>query len=150
MKKITIYPDARALAILGATAPTLNQSVECWAEVVSRATAANAQELYPAEWSYLADMLNGTMVDPGFGNPGEILAADVEDADTFDGLGAKWFGDNAPFAVPDLVAKLRALDYPRAWALVLSVQFFWANPDLSIDLEWWTLPFRLKWQRRDS
>jgi hypothetical protein len=40
-KRYSIYPSPKAIQVLGASSPSLNQAIECWAGVVARATAEN-------------------------------------------------------------------------------------------------------------
>lgn len=143
LKKLTVYPAPRSLEILGATAPALNQAIDCWAELMAQASADNAETFRREEWNYLADLLNGTLHEPGFGTPGTIYAMEAADGHRLDRLGDKWFGDNGDAEVSDLVLKLERLDYAHCWAMLSAVQFFWT--DLEIDHqtdEWWTLSFR--------
>lgn len=142
-KKLTVYPSLRALEILGQSAPALNQGLDCWAQVIAEASADNSKLLVAAEWAALADVLNGTLHEPGISNAGEMLAASVEDGDRFDGLGEKWFGKDAAKKVPALGEKLRGLDYAHAWAVIVAVQFFWHNHEtISVNETWWTVAFR--------
>ncbi len=141
-KTLTVYPSPRVLAVLGTGAPTLNQALECWAITIARATAENASLLSRPEWNYLADCGNGTIWDPGFQEPGRLLAAQVEDAARLDGLGEKWL--ERPSDVTALAEKLAGLSYSEAWGVIVAVEFFWENCDriaLSKD-EWWTTTFR--------
>ena len=77
MKKLTVYPDPRALAVLGTSAPALNQALECWANVMAKATLDNSKSLGKEEWGLLADIINGTLHEPIWGNPGELLAGAI-------------------------------------------------------------------------
>lgn len=145
MKKLTVYPGPRALAVLGQSAPMLNQALECWAAVIARASADNSKIFDAAEWKYIADLLNGTLHEPEIGNPGELLASSVEDGAALDGLGEKWFAKTPAARVQVLAEKVRGLDYAHAWAAIVAVQWFWENSDsVSVDAPWWTLAFRRK------
>lgn len=141
-KRITVYPSPRAGEILGTSAPRLNAAIDCWAEAIARATAQNAALFDRTEWMYLADLLRGVILEPGFGTPGAILADDARDGAAHDGLGRKWFGETADRDVAALAAKLEDLDYTRAWAVVLSVQHFWASSDDERAGQWWTIAAR--------
>lgn len=49
--------------------------------------------------------------------------------------------------------KLRDLDYEHAWAVIVTVQWFWEHHDEGIDIgknPWWTLGFRRQWHRQQS
>lgn len=143
-KRTTVYPSERAMEIIGIGASKLNQALECWAETIAQASADNAKTFRKEEWLYLADLLNGTMAEPQIGSAGQMLAFEVTDGHELDGLGGKWFGDNADQEVQDLVTKLNTTDYAHAWALIMAIQFFWDNCQqikLTED-QWWTIPFR--------
>lgn len=144
---LSVYPHLRALQVLGRSAAGLNQALECWADLVGRATDRNAERFGPEEWCYLADCGNGTLWEPAFANPGALLAHQVRDADAFEGLGAKWL--RGPAEVSALAEKLAGLGYAEAWAVILAVQFFWDHHE-AIDVqgqEWWTLRFRAERDR---
>lgn len=165
-KKLTVYPDPSALAIVGDTTPALNQAVECWARVIAEATHANATAFSRPEWNFLADCCNGLILDTGVGNPAVYLYAEAEDGHRLNRTGDKWFGGDgadlegslkrlgagkatkgtrtADAAVAGLVKRLQQLDYVHAWAMLMAIQFFWDHPS-DIDHQehdWWTLPFR--------
>jgi hypothetical protein len=146
-KLLTLYPNVRALQVLGTTAGHLNQSLECWANLVARAGVENARRFLPDEWLYLADCCNGTVWEPDFSDPGRLLAEQVREADHFDALGARWL--TGPADVPELAEKLSGLNYAQAWAVIIAVQFFWDNRDeINVPAdEWWTVPYRLAFMR---
>ncbi len=166
-KKLTVYPSARTREILGDSATYLNQALECWADLIARATADNAESFAPLEWAIIADVCNGTLWEPGVGNPGIMLAAEVEDGHRLDGTGYKWLGDEGTelagsldrigagkstkamravdAQVASLVKRLAALDYVHGWAVIVAVQWFWGHCELDIDARtdaWWSIPFR--------
>lgn len=145
MKKLTVYPDPRALAVLGASAPALNQALECWANVMARATLDNSKSFGKEEWLLLADVNNGTLHEPIWGNPGELLASAIVEGQALEGAPAKRQGTAARLA-----EKLRKLDYAHAWAIIIVGQWFWDHHE-SIDIQkdpWWTLAFRKKFQEQ--
>lgn len=173
-RKYTVYPDQRAVEVLGASTQSLNQALECWADAIARASADNAQALAREEWNLLADVCNGTLWEPASGSPGVLLAASVEDAHRLDGTGYKWLADEgvelagslervgagkptkatreADARVADLVKRLAALDYAHAWAAILAVQFFWEHPqeiDHAAD-PWWTTAFRRRMAQKKA
>ncbi len=143
MKKLTVYPDPRALAVLGTSAPALNQALECWANVMAKATLDNSKSFGKEEWGLLADVNNGTLHEPIWGNPGELLASAIVQAQALEGAPAKRQGTAAKLA-----DKLRKLDYAHAWGIIIVVQWFWDNHE-KIDIQkdpWWMLAFRKKFQ----
>ncbi len=178
--RYSIYPNPKAIEIVGSTSPALNQAVECWAAQLARATARNADEFTQNdrmfkdamnqvpwglnEWSLLATALKGVRVDPDFGNPSALLAAAVEDAHVLDHAGWKAYdhasGDASVIKPQDIEAevrklaeKLRQLTYDRAWAIIVVVQWFWEHHQEGIDMEkeaWWTLTFRREWSQKHS
>src|SRR6266404_4533888 len=58
-KTLTVYPTARALSVLGTGTPGLNQALECWADLIARASVENSKRFRSEEWQYLADCANG-------------------------------------------------------------------------------------------
>ena len=145
MKKLTVYPDPRALAVLGTSAPALNQALECWANVMAKATLDNSKSFGKEEWGLLADIINGTLHEPIWGNPGELLAGAIVEAQALEGAPA-----NRQGAAARLADKLRKLDYAHAWAIIIVGQWFWDHHE-EIDVQkdpWWTLAFRKKFQEQ--
>lgn len=134
-KRLTVYPDPRALVVLGQSAPTLNRALESWARVVGEAT--EELKLSRSQWNYLADCLNGHVFDSLTG-PG-ALGAEVRDAERYDGFGEKW--DVDAVALAEITT---ALSWEATAAVIAAVQFFWEHYQ-TIDPrkdEWWTLRFR--------
>jgi hypothetical protein len=105
--------------------------------------------------------------EPQVGNPGVLIAANVEDGHRLDGAGYRWLSDgetdlagslakvgagkptkamrDIDERVADLVRRVAALDYAHAWAMIVSVQFFWNHTELEIDPRndsWWTPGYR--------
>jgi hypothetical protein len=162
-KRYSVYPAPRAIEILGASAPELNQALECWAALLARAIADNSKVFRgPSdsismlnEWGVLAEVLKGMRFDPEFAHPKELLATAVEDAHRLENIGSRWcqaFSGSRDEAVGKLVEKLRKLDYPHAWAIIVAVQWFWEHHE-AIDMKkdpWWTLAFRRKWNQEHS
>src|SRR5262245_60026724 len=103
--RYSVYPAPKATEVLGDSAPALNQAIECWASLVTRATADNAKKFakqdqpdmfgqsgHPMhDWAFMAEALKDVRIDPDFPNPSAILATAVEDANRLHDLGAKWF-----------------------------------------------------------
>src|SRR5262249_48968706 len=109
--RYSVYPSPKAVEVVGNAAPALNQAIECWAAVLTRATADNHRKFCEAdpvdmhflklsyamnEWSLIAQSIKGMRFDPEFANPGQVLATAVEDAHRLDYLGSKClnWGDN--------------------------------------------------------
>ncbi len=89
----------------------------------------------PAEWMYMADSLNGTMVTTDFRCLPMALVAGIEDSDTYDALGAKWEVD-----VPSLTEKVKKLTAAQVDAVFTRVEAFveafWDSEEK--DLEEWS------------
>jgi hypothetical protein len=162
--RYSVYPAHKAIEVVGNSAPALNQTIECWAALLARATADNARTfcwneegvavgqltkkwedmhiLHP--WGVLAEALKNMRFDPDFANPGELLATAVEDAHRMEDVPEKWFssefdGDEyargIEFAVNELVKQLRRLDYVHAWGVIVAVQWLWEHHDEGIDIK---------------
>jgi len=71
------------------------------------------------EWMYLRDMLNGSLATPQISYK-TYLTAQVEDADTYDGLGEKWKVDAAALA-----EKINNLTEFQAYTVVKMVDAWW-------------------------
>jgi hypothetical protein len=176
--RYSIYPAPKAVEIVGNTSPALNQAIECWAALLVRAIADNSRQFEEAdyvdmdftnkwwqmkEWSLLAEALKGLHVDPEFANPGQLLATAVEDAHRLEYIGSECLNwgecdstiikeKHIDAEVKKTVEKLRNLDYVHAWAVIVTVQWFWDHHegiDLKNDL-WWTLAFRRQWRQKHS
>jgi hypothetical protein len=177
--RYSVYPAPKATEILGNTAPALNQAIECWAALVTRAMADNARRFSSQEspdlfgqtghalhdWAFLAEGLKEVRVDSDFPNPSAILASALEDANRLHDLGAKWFYaehlEDKPQEyirlretdIETVIEDVRKLDYPHAWALVLAVGWYWQHADDGVDLckdSWWSLGFRREWSSKSK
>ena len=74
----------------------------------------------PAEWCYMADSLNGTIITPEFRcNTGGLIAS-VEDSNDFDNLAEKWKVD-----VDALIEKIKKLTGAQVDAVYSRVENFW-------------------------
>lgn len=82
------------------------------------------------EWKYLADSLNGTMVEGDFRYLKGALVASVEDSATYDSLDQKWGVD-----VNALSDKINGLSSSAIEAIYRRVENYWKNSPLTID-EW--------------
>jgi hypothetical protein len=174
-KRYMVYPAPKAVEVVGDSTPALNQAIECWGAVLARAIADNSDiflkshfedlgdgkidEHYVHDWGVLADALKGVRVDPDFGNPAYLLSSAVEDAHRLNKVGFRWLEPNLDFdgtrevdpAIYELVEKLKNLDYVHAWAIIVTVQWFWEQCEQGMDIRndaWWTLPFRRQWQQK--
>ena len=84
----------------------------------------------PAEWMYMADSLNGTMVTTDFRCLPMALVAGIEDSDIYDALGAKWEVD-----VPSLTEKVKKLTAAQIDAVFTRVEAFWDSEEKDLN-EW--------------
>lgn len=84
----------------------------------------------PAEWMYMADSLNGTMVTTDFRCLPMALVAGIEDSDIYDALGAKWEVD-----VPSLTEKVEKLTAAQVDAVFTRVEAFWDSEEKDLN-EW--------------
>ncbi|HEV2970059.1 MAG TPA: hypothetical protein VGY55_08715 [Pirellulales bacterium] len=171
--RYSVYPAPKAIEIVGNSAPALNQAVECWAALLSRAMADNARTFSESysdfigdrvlehrlhDWALLATVVRGKRFDPDFANPGELLATAVEDTHRLESAGDEWyFGESESkdreAAVGSLAESLRKLDYAHAWGVIAVIQWFWEQRDAGIDIKkdpWWTLAFRRRWHRNPA
>jgi hypothetical protein len=85
----------------------------------------------PAEWSFLADSLNGTAILDDFRFSPSALVAHNQDAQLYDGTASKWSINL--YAFNDKCASLTAT---QVEALYRRVERFWANCN-NIKLEEW-------------
>jgi hypothetical protein len=170
--RFLVYAASKAVEVVGCSAPALNRALECWAALLTRSTADNCKAFSPAiddvrakapcpslhEWALLAVALKSKHFDPEFADPGAILAAALEDAHRLENAANKYYfrptGEyeqkEVDSAVADLGKKLRDLDYPHAWALIIAVDWFWEHSE-ETDIEkdaWWTLSYRRQWYQK--
>lgn len=178
--RFSVYPAPKAIQILGNTAPALNQAIECWAALLARCTADNGRTFHGYlttengdvieslhEWNVLSEVLKDTTVNPEFQSPGSILASAVEDAYRLENIRGACFLDDeddhpkesrvypgwkTDAALAKLVDKLRGLDYPHAWAVIVAVQWYWAHQEQPLNdrNQWWTLAFRREWAQEEA
>ena len=172
--RYSVYPSPKAVEVVGASAPTLNQAIECWAALLARATADNARTFSASysdwqidvlyehclhDWALLATVLRDIRFDADFANPAELLATAVEDAHRLESIGDEWYiadeseRKDRDAAVGRLAKELRKLLYTHAWAVIVAVQWFWEHHDEGPDIkkdQWWTLGFRRQWHRKQS
>ncbi|QNB44861.1 hypothetical protein BR63_00045 [Thermanaerosceptrum fracticalcis] len=74
------------------------------------------------ELSYIYDMLNSSLILADQFPVKNLLAAQVEDADKYEGLGAKW-----EVSAPDLAKKISELTEFQAYTLAKMSDEFWAK-----------------------
>jgi hypothetical protein len=174
-----VYPSRRAIEILGGNSPALNQALECWAGQLARAISDNAKKFSQAweedfgtvihiqplhQWAILAESLKGKKFDSDYPRPGELVAAAVEDAERYESIRVKHslnpfdYGCDEGKKAADsawtkdldaLCTELRRLDFVHAWALISTIDWYWANHS-KIDPkkdQWWQLWYRLALER---
>lgn len=87
------------------------------------------KKLEPAEWSFLADTLNGHIADDSTRYSAEMLVALCEDSERYDGTAQKWSVD-----INALTSKIRALTSAQVDAVYRRVETFW---NTEANLETW-------------
>jgi hypothetical protein len=147
-KVLTVYPDPLGLAIVGGNAPAINRAVECWARKLREIEPT--VDLSRQEWNFLADVLNGTMSDNAWN--GSWLAQEAHDAQSLNGTGDRWFGEDGQRGSGDeaaraLVEKLAAMSWDQAQYVLAATAFFWSKAGIDVinhdQHEWWTIRFRI-------
>ena len=83
------------------------------------------------EWKYIADSLNGVIIDGDFRYISSALVANIEDADKYEMLGSKWNVD-----VKKLCDKISRLSCSSIDAIYRRAEAFWN--DSLIDMEEWS------------
>jgi len=140
---LTVYPHPRARSLVAWSSPAANRALERWGDLLMRADLA---ALSPKDWRYLADSLNGMIVDAQWDR--ESLDLQVADSDRLDGLGSKWYGARgAKRGVAALRAKIGKLSRVDVLALATAVEWFWDRHEEIADVRaaaWWTPEFRLQ------
>ncbi len=119
-----IISEAKRAAEAGVSPYQISESL-AELQMIRRRSQAELKGLFtPAEWSYMADSLNGTMVTLEFRcSPGALIAG-VEDSDIYDGLGAKWEVD-----VKALCGKIEKLTGAQVDAVFTRIETFWNNEE---------------------
>lgn len=86
----------------------------------------------PAEWMYIVDALNGTIIsDDSLRYSASVLATSMQEANTYENLGAKWSVD-----VPAMVDKILSLTHSQVDALYWRIEKFWDNAEKIDTSEW--------------
>lgn len=134
IKNATIRLPEELINWLTRDGKSINQAVIECAEFLRRIRQVSMGEIKgvftPNEWKFLADSLNGTVVDEVFRCNVGALVAHCEDADQYDFMGQKW---NVDMEV--LKQKIRKLAGANIDAIYARVEEFWAKPETDID-EW--------------
>jgi len=77
----------------------------------------------------LVDAYNGTLLTKSLQHRSEMIAAQIEDAETYDGTLSKWFGYKVTKdQVDDLSEKIRRLSDLQAFFLQEELYRFWNGP----------------------
>lgn len=82
----------------------------------------------PAEWSFFADSLNGTMTTDAFRCNAGALAYHCLYAEELDGTGQKWEID-----IEKLVSKVAKLTAAQVEALYFRVESFWEDDNRNLE-----------------
>lgn len=125
-----IISEAEKASELGIDPWTISQSIAELQQIRKRSKSELRGIFTPAEWSLMADSLNGTIITQEFRCLPSALIASVEDSDLYDGLGAKWSVD-----IKALIEKVDKLTAAQVDAVFTRVEEFWDDDDR--DLEKW-------------
>lgn len=85
----------------------------------------------PAEWSFLADTLNGIIIDDATRYNAQLLAIHNEDAQHYDGAGTKWGVD-----VATLNDKVMRLSSAQVDAIYRRIERYWSSEPAPSLEEW--------------
>ena len=133
-KNATIRLPENLIAWLTKGGKSINQAVIECTEYLRRIRQVSMGEIKgvftPDEWKFLADSLNGTMIDDVFRCNVGALIAHCDDADQYDFLGKKWHVD-----LDVLKQKISNLSGANIDAIYTRGEEFWA--DGSADIEAW-------------
>lgn len=83
------------------------------------------------EWKFLADSLNGTLVDGDFRYIGSALVAHIEDSEMYEGTASKYSVD-----VATMKGKIEKLSCSSIDAIYRRVEEFWKG-DTPVDFDKW-------------
>lgn len=133
---LTIYPNVHALAALGGRrSGWLSLVVELFARDL---TNTSPPDLDASEWRFLGDLFEhvriGPWVDPS------AIDKEAREANHFEHLGRRFFGDKADAMVEALLQKVWSLNGPQFWRLLQVLSWLQQNrKDVRVyeDL-WWT------------
>ena len=134
IKNATIRLHKDLIAWLTKGGKSINQAVIECTEFLRRIRQVSMGEIKgiftPDEWKFLADSLNGTMIDDVFRCNVGALIAHCDDAAQYDFLCQKWHVD-----LDVLKQKISKLSGANIDAIYTRVEEFWA--DDSTDIETW-------------
>ena len=118
------YPDASLTEQITTAVTAL--------DMLRRHTLSTLRGVFaPAEWSYMADALNGTITDTTMRTNATMLMASMEDANTYDDMAHKWGVDFAAFR-----HKLEHLSPAQCDAVYVRVDRYWQSAH-SVDMRTW-------------
>lgn len=118
-KRTSIYLTDASEQVIGPTdnlSGRINSIVGRYARILDESTPS----LTEGEWSFLCDMLNGTVIEE---NTGDYLWADIAEAGKLNGLAEKWGVDS-----DDLSSRVRTMRAAARFAILEVVTRFWQNP----------------------
>lgn len=127
----TIISEAETAAKAGVSPFDIAESIAVLQSIRKRSQGELKGVFTQAEWCYMADSLNGTIITVDFRSVPATIITNVEDSDLYEGLGAKR-GVN----VKNLCAKIENLTAAQADAVFTRIENFWADEDR--DLEEWS------------
>lgn len=141
--------DRAAAALLGLDGLDqglrLQQHLEGWALGLEVAGADIADRFSPREWVAIADACNGTIMLSLGSLPGNLLAANVADAIRLDNLAYRHgLGKDEASGLP---RRLSELGYLEAWAVIVAIEWVFAQDNLPAEAPWWRPDYRREWQR---
>lgn len=127
-----ILSEAEEASKMGVQIYKLSESLSELQMIRKKSQAELRGMFTPAEWSYMADSLNGTMVTPEFRCSAGALIANLQDSDEYNELGAKLGVD-----VISLCGKIEGLKGAQVDAVFSRVEAFWVGEGM--DLEEWSM-----------
>lgn len=83
------------------------------------------------EWAALADLLNGSVINEEYRQRPDMLVAEIEDGDKYDGICGKW-----GISRDALIKKARKLTGEQTDALYGRIEDFWQHTSGSDIMEW--------------
>lgn len=132
-KLISVYPAPWAVQVVRQSSVTFNQAIECWAQVVAKATQKVEDAFSPDEWACIAAGVSRYRFDTKLAEPGKTLAMILKQPEWISGAAA------AGVETASLRQRLEKLDFVSAWAVIWACSFHQAHPSV---VEWWKLSER--------
>ena len=133
MKTVTIRLPQELADWLTVNGDSLNQSMISTVDTLRRIRLVSAGELKGVftqnEWKFLADSLNGVVIDATFRCNVSALIAHCEDAASYDDAAMKW-----DITLSDLASKIGMLKGANIEAIYSRIEQFWKN---NLDIEEW-------------